>query len=349
MEITLIRSKEVPQRKNNEAGWPKTYKCNFLEAGFVSYEDIGQGTCILKKETMDTWIQTFVGKPVIIDHQDIDPANFKRVAVGYITRIWFDPVDAWYWCEFLITDDEGHKAIQDGYSVSCSFDVIDTAPGGEYHAQKYDEEIIRGEGQHLALVTSPRYEDCRIVANAKNRLFNSKDAKVYAMTNDTDFTLMSPIGLDKYMSALSDVGLQTIVDGEYDEEVKKVAQAHVGDRAKKKEEEDIASEREFKLKEKAGKAKNSLEVTISVDTEGGKNEVDLSPFASMTNVELAAKLRQVPSQMAIEPNTEKKLALEAEAKAISAELEKRKAKGEYIPTNQKLNWVTLPNGIRWRQ
>jgi hypothetical protein len=56
-----------------------------------------------------------------------------------------------------------------------------------------------------------------------------------------DLSLLSPIALDKYMGALSDVGLQTILDGEHDEEIKKVAQAHQGNRAQKKEEEMLSS------------------------------------------------------------------------------------------------------------
>lgn len=233
--------------KANEKSWPKSYSCNFLEAGAVSYEDVKQGVALLKKESMDTWIQSFVGKPVIIDHQDVDPSNFKNAAVGYITRVWFEPADGWFWCEFIITDDEGHEAIKDGYSVSCSFDVVNTAGGGEWHAIKYDEEIIQGAGLHLALVTTPRYEDCRIMVNSKG--------KAMIKGNATDFSIMSPLAIDKYMGALSDVGLQTIIDGEYDEEVKKVAKAHTGDRAKKKEEEMVAAAKG------QGEKKNTVELT----------------------------------------------------------------------------------------
>jgi len=180
MIITLCKTNPVvqlvPSHRNNEKDWPSSYMCNFLEAGTVSYEDVNQGVALLKKESMDGWIQTFVDKPVIIDHQDVDPITFKSAAVGYIKRVWFNPADAWYWCEFCITDDTAHELIKNGYSVSCSFDVKEHQPGGEWHAQKYNEEITRGFGLHLALVSNPRYEDCRIekVANSKTVRFNSK-------------------------------------------------------------------------------------------------------------------------------------------------------------------------------
>jgi hypothetical protein len=242
MIVTLVRSKAVPQVavKRNEKSWPKSYKCNFLEPGIVSYEDVGQGVALLKKESMDNWIQTFKGKPVIIDHQDVSPENFKKAAVGYITNVYYNDKTGWYDAEFIITDDEGHQVIENGYSVSCSFDVLNTSAGGEWHANKFDEEIIEGDGQHLALVTSPRYEDCRIVVNSKKaKVENKEDAVI--KKNDQDLTLMSTMQLDKYMGALSDVGIQAIMDGEHDESIKKIAKLHQTDRATKKEEELLAS------------------------------------------------------------------------------------------------------------
>jgi len=381
--------------KRNEKTWPSSYKCNFLEPGIVSYEDVGQGIALLKKESMDTWINSFKGKPVIIDHQNVSPANFKETAVGYITNVLYNSTTGWYDAEFIITDDEGHEAIKNGYSVSCSFDVKNSIGGGEWHASKYDEEITKGEGLHLALVTSPRYEDCRIVVNSKRavvntssevlddiafklyrkkygdctseqqrkveaeyksyddskkatvqneqmevELNNAKDtftcdacgqvlaisklsksegsknycgqcvdagldesikkykgnskqgiqAKIVSMAsegsfdrsgiylaveeeakregmtkqevvdlidktiksasnnkevtlekkNGVDFSVMSPIQVDKYMETLSDVGIQSIIDGDFPGDIKKLAEAHVGDRAKKLQAEEIA-------------------------------------------------------------------------------------------------------------
>lgn len=57
---------------------------------------------------------------------------------------------------------------------------------------------------------------------------------------DTNFKGMSHMARDKYMQGLSDVGLQTILESDEDQDVKDLAQAHIGDRAKKKEEEMVA-------------------------------------------------------------------------------------------------------------
>ena len=114
---------------------------------------------------------------ILIDHDDINPKDFKKKAVGYVTAAQFNPVTGWFDCTFLLTDDKAKEKVErDGYSVSCSFHVKDTGPGGEWHAIKYDEEIADGEFEHLALVTTPRYEDCRIVVNSKKAVIKDNES-----------------------------------------------------------------------------------------------------------------------------------------------------------------------------
>ena len=177
----LLQTQPVRQQLKvvrNEQGWPGQYSCNFLEPGVVSYRDVGQGVAYLRKETIDSWVNSFVGKPVVIDHSEVTPENFKDKAVGYITKVWYNAGDGWYWADFLLTDDEAKKLVEKGYSVSCAFDVEDTLPGGEAHAVKYDEEITKGTAEHLAIVETPRYEGCRIVQQGAQLVWNSKKAKV---------------------------------------------------------------------------------------------------------------------------------------------------------------------------
>lgn len=151
--------------KSNALDWPKEYVCNFLEPGLVSYEDVGAGIAMLPSETIDGMLQSFVGKPVIIDHADVTPENMAEFKHGTVTRVWRD--GNWAWCAFILDTDESKKKVEKGYSVSCAFDVLEVGPGGEHHAIKFDERIQRGSFTHLALVTNPRYEGCRIYTNSK--------------------------------------------------------------------------------------------------------------------------------------------------------------------------------------
>lgn len=163
----IVTTRTIRQGKHNAQDWPTEYVCNFLEAGLVSYLDAGAGIAKLTKETIMSMLQSFVGKPVVIDHIDVTPKDFMNHAVGFITKVWFDDYSGWAYCSFILTDDKAKEKVQKGYSVSCAYDVLRTGSGGEWHAIKYDEEILEGSGTHLALVTSPRYEDCRIMQNSK--------------------------------------------------------------------------------------------------------------------------------------------------------------------------------------
>lgn len=167
--ITAYRLKtaKVNQKKLNEKEWPAKYSCRFWEPGVVSYEDVGAGVALLQKETMDKMIPSFIGKPVIIDHDDLNPGNFKEHAVGYISDVKYNEKDGWYYADFILTDDEAKRKVQNGYSVSCGFDATNTGPGGEWHAVKYNEEITDGVFEHMALVTNPRYEGSKIYVNSK--------------------------------------------------------------------------------------------------------------------------------------------------------------------------------------
>lgn len=163
-----IQSKPVRiSLASNAKEFPKEYIANFLEPGLVSYESDGAGIAMLRRSAIEKMMAGFVGQPVIMKkHKRMTPDNFEKHAVGYITRVWMD-ADGWAWCAFLLTDDEAKELVAKGYSVSCSYDVTATGPGGEWHAIKFDEEIMDGKMNHLAIVDNPRYEDCRIYNNAK--------------------------------------------------------------------------------------------------------------------------------------------------------------------------------------
>lgn len=173
----IITTRAVLQGKKNDKDWPSFYTVNFLEPGMVNYADVGAGMNYLGKEAILGMLQSFVGKPVIDEmHVDVTPETFKQHAVGYITRVWFDHEKNWAMCDFILTDDKAKANVAKGYSVSCAYDQCITGPGGERNAVKFHEEILGGMGNHLALVTSPRYESC--VIQPCMMLVNSKKATI---------------------------------------------------------------------------------------------------------------------------------------------------------------------------
>lgn len=201
--------------KKNAKEWASIFSCSFLEQGLVSYEDSGAGVALLRKETIDRMLNSILGKPVIIDHQDATPENFAEMAVGYVSDAFFNPDDGWFHCKFVLIDDEAKAMASKGFSVSCAYDVKATAGGGEWHAIPYDEEITDGAFTHLALVASPRYEACKIYVNSKKAAMHMN--ALPKDESDRQKRLVSEIGADS--QELQTRVFKMMADGKTDAEI----------------------------------------------------------------------------------------------------------------------------------
>lgn len=187
-DVVEIVKREIARRegKRNGKSNSREYTCQFWEPGLVSYEDSGAGVALLRKETMDAMLPSMIGAPVVIDHMDGSAEEIKNSgkSVGTVTNAYWNPETGWYECTFTADTSDAEEKINDGWSVSCAFDVSEeTGPGGEYHAMQYDEEIKSGTFTHLALVQTPRYEDSRIFKNTKKLFLNSKKARLIVKMN----------------------------------------------------------------------------------------------------------------------------------------------------------------------
>lgn len=165
--------------KQNAKTWANQFRARILEPGIVSYEDQDCGKALLKKETLDRCIHSFVGRPLILardgmnrptfTHAKVSPATLEKMADGYISNVEYDPVDGWWYAVGTVHNEEAKQAIKEVGYVSCAYDVLDVGPGGSYHNIPYHEEITAFEGEHLAIVANPRYEHATIRLNAKTK------------------------------------------------------------------------------------------------------------------------------------------------------------------------------------
>lgn len=163
MNVTAINSIYLNE---DTGGKGRFFKSRFLQAGLVKYQF---GVCLLKKETIDKFVNTFIGCPVVINHQDVTDESAKEQRVGVISRVYFEPSDAWFWCEGVLFDNEAIDLVQKGYTVSCQYEITeysDNSDGELHNGNPYDKEILDGRFEHLAIVDSPRYEDAIIAVNA---------------------------------------------------------------------------------------------------------------------------------------------------------------------------------------
>ena len=163
---------------NNVVGKGKHFVSRFIEPGAVSYGKAG----VLKvtKEALDKFSQSFVGCPVIIKHKDLTNANVDEERVGVVNGVWYDAGDGWFYCDGVIWNKEAIKKIENGWSVSCTYDMTEsTGENGEWPNIEYDDELVNGVYQHLAIVPNPRYEDATIKLNSKE----GKDSMLFKMFN----------------------------------------------------------------------------------------------------------------------------------------------------------------------
>ena len=153
----------------NANDWAKKYTCKFIEPGLINYDDMGCGTILVRKEALDNMAPTIIGKPVLIKHDDVNKTNYTDKAVGYVSDVKYNDADGWYYCDFIVFDDEAKQYIEGNkWSVSCAYVPKDTTTvGGLHNNIRYEQEVLSGEYTHLALVDNPRYEDAKILLNSK--------------------------------------------------------------------------------------------------------------------------------------------------------------------------------------
>ena len=174
MNRSLLKTKlitnsllELGLEEDEGKGKGRYFVSKFIEAGLAHYKELGD--ILITKETLDKFIQTMVGCPVIIDHEDVNDKNVDKLRVGVISRVWYNEMDGWYYCEGILTDSEAIDLVKNkGWSVSCSYSFVSDETQKTYHGKPIDMEFTDGEFLHLAIVETPRYEGANIVVNKKD-------------------------------------------------------------------------------------------------------------------------------------------------------------------------------------
>ena len=180
MNRSLLKTKlitnsllELGLEEDEGKGKGRYFVSKFIEAGLAHYKELGD--ILITKETLDKFIQTMVGCPVIIDHEDVNDKNVDKLRVGVISRVWYNEADGWYYCEGILTDNEAIDLVKNkGWSVSCSYSFVSDDTQKTYHGKPIDMEFTDGEFLHLAIVETPRYEGANIVVNS-NEKFKSEE------------------------------------------------------------------------------------------------------------------------------------------------------------------------------
>lgn len=149
----------------DEKGKGHKFVSKFIEAGLVHYQKYGD--ILITKETLDKFIGTMVGCPVIINHKQVTDDNVEKERVGVISNVWFNPSDGWYYCDGIIWNKQAIDLVKNqGWNVSCAYSFESDRKPLKYHGKTISMEFTNGNFQHLAIVETPRYEDANIVINS---------------------------------------------------------------------------------------------------------------------------------------------------------------------------------------
>ena len=167
----------------------KSYKAYFIEPGLADYSAEGIGRVLVQKEALDRMNPTFKGMPVVnFEHTDkepeelfnLSPEELEEFADGVVAATGYDENKGWYYAKMMIWDKATQENLDNnGYSVSCAYDVTEAAGGGSYHNIPYQEEVLNGEYKHMAVVPNPRYENAWVIQNSKpgGTMFGNKNKK----------------------------------------------------------------------------------------------------------------------------------------------------------------------------
>ena len=166
-KTNLIVNSLIDLKEDDGNGKGRYFISRFIEPGLAHYKELGD--IVITKETLDKFIQSMVGCPVIIDHEDVNDKNVDKLRVGTISRVWYNEMDGWYYCEGILTDSKAIDLVKNkGWNVSCSYSFVSDDTQKTYHGKPIDMIFTDGEFLHLAIVEDPRYEGANIVVNKKD-------------------------------------------------------------------------------------------------------------------------------------------------------------------------------------
>lgn len=132
---------------------------------------------------------SFQGCPVFVMHKDeVDVNQFlDQEPDGIVVRSFFNKSDGKHWCEFMTFTDESETRIKNGWVLSNAYKVKSPGPGGDWHGVSYEQEVMNGEYEHLAIVPNPRYKESVILTPEQFRTYNSeKEQAMLKIANSAD-------------------------------------------------------------------------------------------------------------------------------------------------------------------
>ena len=145
--------------------------------GVAEYAEPGKEPfrIFLNEDTLRSMDQSFAGRPIFVEHVDEVESNvdeLRKDVDGWVVESFYNAADGKHWAKFLVCSERGERAIKNGVRLSNSYVPRTFGPGGQWNGVSYDQKVITGEFEHLALVYNPRYEESVIMTPDEFKAYN---------------------------------------------------------------------------------------------------------------------------------------------------------------------------------
>lgn len=168
------------QRIENSQG--KIFYGMHFYPGVARYDDPAQKkslTVFINEDTIRKMGPTFAAKPIFVEHVDEvdqDINELRKEADGWVVESFFNEVDGKHWVKFIIVTDQALRAIQNGFRLSNAYIPQLTPKHGVWNGVPYQQQVMGGEYEHLAIVQHPRYEESVIMDPEEFKQYNAAQA-----------------------------------------------------------------------------------------------------------------------------------------------------------------------------
>lgn len=166
----------------------KVYYGLHMYPGVAEYAEKGKEPLrvLVGEDTVKRMNATFPGKPVFVMHvPEVDPATMQED--GWVAESFFNKLDGKNWVKFLVTTEQGLQAIKKGWRLSNAYIAKSTSGGGVASGVEYQQEVMEGEYEHLAIVPNPRYEESVILTPEEFKAYNAeKESELLKLANAAD-------------------------------------------------------------------------------------------------------------------------------------------------------------------
>lgn len=169
----------MPTHLRNEARGKVYYGMHFYPgvAEYVNEENGKAFRVFINESTIREMGPSFAGCPIYVEHVDgvsgeID--EVRKEADGWVLESFFNTADGKHWVKFIVVSEAGEDAIASGMRLSNAYHPELTNQGGFWNGVTYQQEVVGGKFEHLAIVDNPRYEESVIMTPEQFKAHNDK-------------------------------------------------------------------------------------------------------------------------------------------------------------------------------